>query len=54
MHDAGSGRAGNPPVAAIWLAPGSYELVTREREPEMRFSFTVGEQEGPALLVPLR
>jgi hypothetical protein len=54
MHDAGSGRVGNPPVAAIWLAPGSYELVTREREPEMRFSFTVGEQEGPALRVPLR
>jgi hypothetical protein len=31
-------------TAEVWLAPGRYELVTRDREPVTTHVFTVGEQ----------
>ncbi|MFY9344177.1 MAG: sigma-70 family RNA polymerase sigma factor [Planctomycetota bacterium] len=38
----------------VWLAPGNYELVTRERQPATTFPFTVAEAAGPPLRIVLR
>ncbi|HEX5052410.1 MAG TPA: hypothetical protein VFZ65_11600 [Planctomycetota bacterium] len=39
---------------ALWLAPGSYTLTTRNRAPKATVTFTVGSTEGPPLRVALR
>ncbi|MEO6595822.1 MAG: sigma-70 family RNA polymerase sigma factor [Planctomycetota bacterium] len=38
----------------IWLAPGSYTLSTRDREPRRSVAFTVGEVEGTLVRLSLR
>jgi len=45
---------GDPLTHEIWLAPGSYSLATRDREPQSTASFTVGDTEGPPLRIVLR
>jgi hypothetical protein len=39
---------------SFWLAPGSYTLTTRDREPATTATFTVGNEAGPPLRVELR
>jgi hypothetical protein len=38
----------------VWLAPGTYTLATRNREPQTTATFTVGATEGPPLRIELR
>jgi hypothetical protein len=45
---------GDPPVRDLWLAPGSYTLSTREREPQSTAAFMVGSTEGKAVRIALR
>ena len=49
-----SNGSGDALTAEMWLAPGSYELVTREREPVTTVPFRVLEQPGPRLCIELR
>lgn len=49
-----SNGSGDALTAEMWLAPGSYELVTREREPVTTAPFRVLEQPGPRLRIELR
>ena len=49
-----SNGSGDALTAEMWLAPGSYELVTREREPVTTVPFRVLEQPGPRLRIELR
>ena len=48
------GPKDGPPATDIWLAPGSYSLATRNREPTSTASFTVGAAEGPPVRIVLR
>lgn len=47
-------RAEGPLAGEVWLAPGSYSLATREREPRTTATFTVGEAESPPFRIELR